>query len=419
MSLLQQQSTPLRIALYSHDTMGIGHLRRNLLIADILAGGRQPTTSLVIAGAREACRFSTRPGVDCLTLPALHKTAEGDYQPRSLGVSYDRLIQMRSRAIDAALEAFQPDVLVVDKVPRGAGQELDPTLERLSGEGQTRCVLGLRDVLDHPDVVRREWEADGNDDVVASYYDAVWVYGDRAVYDTVSEYSFAPHVAKKVAFTGLFDPRVRYQAADPEQTPSLHESLKLNGRDYNLCVVGGGQDGAALVRAFIGADKPDDTVSVVVLGPFIPADVRRDAQSHVARDPSLRVLDFVDRPEELIAGAARVVAMGGYNTICEILAYDRPALIVPRQQPREEQFIRAAHLQRLGLIDMLPAESLSSWEIAAWLAASPRAQPSLRFQVDLGAHHRLPQLLNDVLTNKATSEIASEAAEEDPRFVEQ
>ena len=40
--------------------------------------------------------------------------------------------------------------------------------------------------------------------------------------------------------------------------------------------------------------------------------------------------------------AAGVVAMGGYNTFCEILSFDKKALIVPRTRPRLEQFIRAA-----------------------------------------------------------------------------
>jgi predicted glycosyltransferase len=72
-----------RIALYSHDTMGIGHLRRNLLIAQVLAGPPGSATILLIAGAREAGAFALPSGVDCLTLPALYKTATGRYESRA------------------------------------------------------------------------------------------------------------------------------------------------------------------------------------------------------------------------------------------------------------------------------------------------------------------------------------------------
>jgi predicted glycosyltransferase len=51
-----------------------------------------------------------------------------------------------------------------------------------------------------------------------------------------------------------------------------------------------------------------------------------------------------------------VVAMGGYNTFCEILSFDKKAIIVPRTKPRLEQFIRARAARNVGLIEMLDAE---------------------------------------------------------------
>jgi predicted glycosyltransferase len=51
--------------------------------------------------------------------------------------------------------------------------------------------------------------------------------------------------------------------------------------------------------------------------------------------------------------AEAVVAMGGYNTFCEILSFDKRALIVPRTRPRLEQHIRAVEAERLGLVRML------------------------------------------------------------------
>jgi predicted glycosyltransferase len=48
-----------------------------------------------------------------------------------------------------------------------------------------------------------------------------------------------------------------------------------------------------------------------------------------------------------------VVAMGGYNTFCEILSFNKRAIIVPRTAPRLEQFIRASRAQEVGLVRML------------------------------------------------------------------
>src|SRR5258707_3108192 len=75
--------------------------------------------------------------------------------------------------------------------------------------------------------------------------------------------------------------------------------------------------------------------------------------ARAARLPKVRTITFDARLESVLVRAAGVVAMGGYNTFCEILSFDKPALIVPRTTPRLEQFIRAARAQELGLASML------------------------------------------------------------------
>src|SRR6202035_2203944 len=56
----------------------------------------------------------------------------------------------------------------------------------------------------------------------------------------------------------------------------------------------------------------------------------------------------------LAARAAGWVAMGGYNSFCEILSFDKPVLVVPRTAPRLEQYIHAQRAAELGLVAMLP-----------------------------------------------------------------
>ncbi len=146
-----------RIALYSHDTMGFGHMRRNTLIARTIATSSVQATMLLIAGAREAGSFPLPPQTDCLTLPSYYKEEGGEYESRHLHTPLEHLTALRARATAAALEAFEPDVFIVDKAPRGALRELEPGLELLRARGRTKCVLGLRDVLDDPATISREW----------------------------------------------------------------------------------------------------------------------------------------------------------------------------------------------------------------------------------------------------------------------
>src|SRR5262249_45336345 len=204
----------VRVALYSHDTMGIGHMRRHLLIAGALAGGPSRATVLLIAGAREVNAYGVPAGGARPSLPPIREGGDGRYHPRRPGPPPPDLIAVRARSIAGALEAFTPDVLIVDKVPRGAVNELEPALQSLRHQGRTRCVLGLRDVLDDPATVRREWSEAANDQAVRDHYHAVWVYGDPAVCDAVAEYAFPPEVAARVRYTGYLDQRRRIRLAD-------------------------------------------------------------------------------------------------------------------------------------------------------------------------------------------------------------
>src|SRR5262249_51265307 len=79
-------------------------------------------------------------------------------------------------------------------------------------------------------------------------------------------------------------------------------------------------------------------------------------KDRAARFRNIRTLTFTNNLGALMQRAAGVVAMGGYNTFCEILSFDKKAIIVPRTRPRLEQFIRTRAARNLGLLEMLEAE---------------------------------------------------------------
>jgi len=389
-------SLSCRVALYSHDTMGLGHMRRNLLLAQALKRSPLQAVVLMIAGAREASLLTSAAGVDCVALPSLRKDGDGHYHPRHLEIPLQELLALRAQTARAALEAFDPDVLIVDNVPRGAVRELDPVLESLRAKRRTRLVLGLRDVLDDPLTLQGQWARAQNQDAVRLYYDAIWIYGDAAVYDAVREYGFAPDVAAKVRYTGYLDQRARLRFGGSNGKDPV-TALGLSPARPALCLVGGGQDGAELAEAFVEAELPPDTNGVLVTGPCMPADVRRRLCRGAAQRPGRRVVRFLREPTRLLRHADRVVAMGGYNTVCEILSFGKPALIVPRVKPRCEQLIRAERLRALGLVEVLHPADLSPAALSAWLARDPGPVPSARGLIDLNGLSRIPGLLRELL----------------------
>ena len=382
-----QLAPAARIVLYSHDTMGLGHVRRNLAIAGGVAEADFHASTLLVCGAREAGALAMPRGVDCITLPGLRKELDGQYDARSLDVSLRDLIDLRARTIDSVLASFRPDVLIVDNVPRGACGELERSLVRLRREGRTRCVLGLRDVLDDAASVRKEWAARGNRSAIAAWYDAVWIYGDPTLLDPVVEYDLGPEVAAKAHYVGYLD-RTR-----PEQPAQTH----VPEGPFVLCLVGGGQDGFEVAEAFAHARMPDGLQRVLVTGPFMPLEQRRGIEQLAATDPSLIVHTFLDEPTALLARAEAVVCMGGYNTVNEVLSYSTPALVVPRVAPRLEQLVRATRLRDLGLVDLLLPTDLTPRAITSWLAGRHSRRRSSH-RLDLDGLRRIPQLLRDLLT---------------------
>jgi predicted glycosyltransferase len=351
---------PLRLALYSHDTVGLGHARRNLLIAQSFAKANVPVSILLIGGMNEATHFATPSYVDYLTLTSLHKNQSGIYSAKSLELSLEEISKLRSNVIWRALKIFKPDVFVVDNVPRGANNELKRSLKKLRKRGNTKVVLGLRDILDEADKTKQEWAHLGNERVIERYFDAVWVYGDVNVFNPVTEYQFSPRVANKVRHLGYFDQRVRL-----EHTAKTR--LELPETPFVLCQVGGGQDGAKLAEAFVQSTFPQGHVGVLITGPFMPAETKALVRRCAATQADLIVHEFLSEPTQLLQATSKVIAMGGYNTVYEALSFEKPLLVVPRVEPRQEQLLRAERWQAQGVLEYLHPNDLSPETLTVWL----------------------------------------------------
>jgi len=383
-----------RVALYSHDTVGLGHTRRNILVAAALMAAQPETDVLLLTGAPEASMLPLPPSTDVVTLPTVRKDVDGSYSARRLSCSLDEVIGMRSSMIDVALTAFDPDLLVVDKVARGLGGELDAALSTLGTAGRARIVLGLRDVLDAPEAARREWEATQTTQTLREFYDAVWVYGDPDVFDPVREYHLPGEVAAMLSYTGyLASPppgslRVRQQASAPPSPPD---------EPFVLCLVGGGQDGLALAGAFAEARFPPGHRGVALIGSQMPAQDRDALVRQAERREDLTVHDFVPGAHEFVTRASAAVSMGGYNSVCELLAARRPTLLVPRVTPRAEQAVRAERLARTGCVEMIDPADASPARLGEWLSRSVNGARRPRHHVELRGLRRLPLLAEELL----------------------
>jgi predicted glycosyltransferase len=359
-----------RILMYSHDTFGLGHLRRCRTIAHSLVGDYRGLNILIISGATIAGAFDYRARVDFVTVPSVIKLKDGEYTSMTGHVDLQETLKMRQAIIRQTAENFQPDIFIVDKEPLGLKGEVEETLQYLKARGTT-LVLGMRDVMDAPYLLDAEWKKSNMLHKIDQYYDTVWVYGPPDFYDPLVGLDVPSGVRRKMDFVGFL------QRSVPQGTKSEH----VPNEDYILVTTGGGGDGADLVNDVVGAYEHDPSLqhkTLIVLGPYMPGRERTELVERIGRISCLEVIEFDNRMEELIDGAKAVVAMGGYNTYCEILSFDKPALIIPRTRPREEQLIRAQRASELGLIDMLlPEQSADPLLLSAALKQlMHRAPPS-------------------------------------------
>src|SRR6266542_6281122 len=187
------QSIQPRIMMYSQDGLGLGHMRRTSSIANQIAQVRSDAAILTMADSQLGQFFETSKNHDYLKLPSILKAGPGDWRAVSLPLPFADVSAMRRELIRSAVLSFQPHVLLVDHMPHGAMGELLPTLEALKTSGaSTKIVLGLRDILDAPEVVSRRWRAEGAYEAIERYYDMVLVYGRREVFDMGEQYDFSP-----------------------------------------------------------------------------------------------------------------------------------------------------------------------------------------------------------------------------------
>ncbi|GAB3278191.1 glycosyltransferase family protein [Kineosporia babensis] len=376
--------------LYSHDTQGLGHVRRNIEIARALVRERPTTDVLIVTGAPEAAYLPRPEHTDLVVLPPVSKNLQGEYTATTLDVSLTEILHLRGSLVAAAVSAFRPDLIIVDKEARGLQGELDQALAVAAhtigfGTGRrTRLVLGLRDILDTAMTVRREWQNRRTVPTLRVSYDAIWVYGDQSVHDPLHEIGLPADLLARAEFTGYLSTGRHQSQAEPP------------AEKFVLGLVGGGQDGLRLAENFVETPMPNGHQGILVAGPYMPAEARERLQARAEQRPDLTVLGFVADPSALVAGASAVVTMGGYNSVCEVLASGRPGLIVPRVRPRREQAIRAEAMAARTHLDELRPDDLSPAALGSWLASVVEHE-NTRPDIDLDGLQRIPRLAADLL----------------------
>src|SRR3954447_16050965 len=145
-----------RVLIYSHDTFGLGHLRRCRTIAHALVERHRDLSVLILSGSPIIGSFDYRARVDFVRVPGVIKLRNGEYTSLNLHIGIEETLEMRASIIEHTAAIFDPDLLIVDKEPLGLRGEVKATLDLMRRRG-TPVVLGVRDVMDEPALLAPAW----------------------------------------------------------------------------------------------------------------------------------------------------------------------------------------------------------------------------------------------------------------------
>jgi predicted glycosyltransferase len=356
---------------YCHDSVGIGHLRRTLTICERVGRDHPGASFLLATGTPYVQLLQPANPIDFIKLPALKKAPDGTYGSKYLGLSPEQILGCRQALLLETARSFEPDLILVDKAPLGVCRELVRTLRWVkANRPRVRTIFGMRDIEDDAAATRAQWGRDGAQSVIEECYDAVWVYGMRSVFDVVEQYRLSDRIAAKLQYVGYI-----------ARPACEHEGLaRFEGKTV-LVTVGGGTDGGHVLSAYLNGTAQRvaqaGARSIIVGGPDLPGDIRTPLKQIAGGVPNTQWLDFDACMSCRIREADAIVCMGGYNTLCEIAVQGKPALVIPRTQPRLEQKLRAERWERLGLVSMFADPTYSPTRLAErTLAMLERATPA-------------------------------------------
>src|SRR5574338_400 len=241
----------LRIAIYSQDGFGLGHMQRTCSIAWELYRLRPDASILTFSDSQLGQFFPISPHHDYIKLPSIAKEGPGNWQATHLQMSF-------------------------------------------------------------PDILINRWQVEGAYDGIERYYARILVFGMQDVYDIADQYLFPESAARKVFYCGYvtsldnernaYTIRARYLAGKTPDTRLI------------VVMAGGGADAFPMMSTLIEAlpkvlEEQACTVAVIT-GPFMPVELIADLERRAVRLP-IQMMETVNDSISYISAADLVIAMAG------------------------------------------------------------------------------------------------------------
>ncbi|WP_038363743.1 glycosyltransferase [Bosea sp. UNC402CLCol] len=371
--------------------LGSGHLVRAAHLARALARGGFAVT---LASGGMTLRSMEAEPFAFVQLPPV-RTEGVDFrslldeagQPVEVGRMAARIAMVEELAA-----RLRPDVVITEHFPFGRRQLAEEFLAAIAAAKAANpaalVLASVRDVLVTPKPTRI---AEAHERI-AGLFDAVLVHGEADFLPLERSWPVEAGLRTKLRYTG-------YLADRPKPAPSILRNAisgemapqdeGLEGRG-EIVVSGGGS--AAAVPLF------ELALAAARLGPavrrwriLVGRSVAEEAFRQLAASAPDNAIVERARPDfpTLLARCAVSISQAGYNTVLDLIAARRPAIVVPFDAGAEtEQAVRAEALERAGLalcLRLSGAEPLTAEGLARAVETQiGRSVPAGGFRADDG-----------------------------------
>ena len=336
-ALNQYFPTRLDYLLYAHDGRGLGHVSRTTAVGLALKRLYPESRILLITGSAKTQMMIGRGSLDWIKLPSYQTILTGgksEGRDGEAGFYKSVLGNLRAEMIADMVKVLRPRCLLVDHNPLGKRQELRRALDQ-SADSDCRWLLGLRAIVGEDKAV---WSSETAAIFTDHFLDVLW-YGNSGVLTDGPVQRIADHFGRTPVEMGYVS-RVRELAHLYEEDEDVDETI---GCTVSIPWFGPRTAGllSGLHEAMSGMGDGWGRCDLYV-EPSRSGDVKEQFKPL----SFCRVAPIGDRYIGSLIKSKVALIYGGYNSILDVLALNKPALVVLRATRDREQQEHLELLQR-------------------------------------------------------------------------
>ncbi len=349
----------MRIVMYWHNGRSLGHTAEVAKITHAIEKDMPEDFLVGMTGAYKGLDMLSNK-MDVVKLPGFanfDKLSGWNYTGRQ-GMEPKELFQCRTELMECFMKNYEPDIFMVNHVPYGLYNELEPTLN-LTKKGKR--FLTLRGILFDREKTNREYFKGEVAKWIADKYDALFVHIDPNIFSLEENYDIPTELLDRIQYTGYLSCM---------SNMSVNEARDLLGVDQDKRIIvssmGGGQGAIDIWTSILNGLKKNSEYydeAYIITGPYLESEdfIKLKELEHEVK--GVHVIRYVNNMQTWMSASDLFIGAAGSNMIGEVLATSCNAILIPRQVREVEQHVHSKILSDKGIIRMCELQDVLEGKI--------------------------------------------------------